>query len=56
MTQVVATGNVEPSAKPEGPMSVVQLYVANLPWSVRASHLTAQFAEFGEVKDAFVGR
>lgn len=34
--------------------SKTQMFIGNLPWSVRARHLEDDFAQFGEVTDAFV--
>merc|ERR1711939_291750 len=38
----------------EGPMSKTQMFIGNLPWSIRARHLEDDFGTFGEVTDAFV--
>merc|ERR1712188_155983 len=35
-------------------MSTTQMFVGNLPWSVRTKHLEDDFGKFGEVTDAFV--
>merc|ERR1712022_103608 len=35
-------------------MGTTQMFVGNLPWSVRQKHLEEDFEEFGEVTDAFV--
>lgn len=34
--------------------SKTQMFIGNLPWSIRARHLEDDFAAFGEVTDAFV--
>merc|ERR1711988_588337 len=35
-------------------MSTTQMFVGNLPWSVRTKHLEDDFGKYGEVTDAFV--
>merc|ERR1711977_816133 len=35
-------------------MWTTQMFVGNLPWSVRTKHLEEDFGKFGEVTDAFV--
>merc|ERR1712224_302149 len=35
-------------------MSTTQMFVGNLPWSVRTKHLEEDFGRYGEVTDAFV--
>merc|ERR1711871_1170605 len=35
-------------------MSTTQMFIGNLPWSIRAKHLEDDFGEYGEVTDAFV--
>merc|ERR1712216_70034 len=35
-------------------MSTTQMFVGNLPWSVRTKHLEEDFGKYGEVTDAFV--
>ena len=34
--------------------STTQMFIGNLPWSIRARHLEIDFGEYGEVTDAFV--
>merc|ERR1719313_2313870 len=34
--------------------SKTQMFIGNLPWSIRARHLEDDFSAFGEVTDAFV--
>lgn len=34
--------------------SKTQMFIGNLPWSIRARHLEIDFEAFGEVTDAFV--
>ena len=34
--------------------STTQMFIRNLPWSIRARHLEIDFGEYGEVTDAFV--